>query len=82
MLYAVMSAHDLLGAVLELPTKDRARIARRLLQSLDEREEETYENDELVAELDQRREQALRGEVRMLSREEFVAAIWKRRSLR
>lgn len=78
MLYAVMSAHDLLGAVLELPTKDRARIARRLLQSLDEREEETYENDEL----DQRREQALRGEVRMLSREEFVAAIWKRRSLR
>ncbi|MEX1361967.1 MAG: addiction module protein [Nannocystaceae bacterium] len=77
-----MTAHDLLGAVLELPTKDRARIARRLLQSLDERDEETYKDDELLAELDQRREQALRGEVRMLSREEFTTAISKRRSSR
>jgi putative addiction module component (TIGR02574 family) len=78
----VMASNDLLGAVLELPTKERARIAHELLLSLDEQGDETIDEHEWLAELDRRRQQAESGEIEMLDRAGFHQAIARRRAAR
>ncbi|MCH9688426.1 MAG: addiction module protein [Deltaproteobacteria bacterium] len=77
-----MTSQELLGAVLDLPSNERARFARELLHSLDEQDGDPSDDAELVAELDRRRAQADAGEVRMLDRIEFEQAIAQRRAAR
>lgn len=78
-----MAPNDLLGAVLELPTNERARIAHELLLSLDDDQgEEAIDEREWLAELDERRRQAESGEVEMLDRAGFHEAIARRRAAR
>jgi hypothetical protein len=78
-----MPPNDLLGAVLELPTKERARIAHELLLSLDDEQgDEAIDERAWLAELDERRRQAESGEVEMLDRAGFHEAIARRRDAR
>jgi hypothetical protein len=77
-----MSSKELLGAVLQLPTKERALIAHELLLSLDEQRNDALDEQELLAELDRRRQQAESGEVQMLDRVAFEQAIAQRRAAR
>ena len=77
-----MTSNELLGAVLELPTKERARIAHELLISLDEQRDDAIDEHEWLAELDGRRQQAESGEVEMLDRVGFHEAIARRRAAR
>jgi len=82
-----MTSNELLGAVLDLPTRERARIAHELLRSLDDQDDEDDQRDviderDLLAEIERRRQQAEAGEVRMLDRMEFEQAIARRRAAR
>lgn len=77
-----MTSHELLGAVLGLPCKERARIAHEILLSLDDHRAEVPDERELLAELDRRRQQVESGEVEMLDRAEFEQAIARRRAAR
>lgn len=77
-----MTSNELLGAVLGLPSKERARIAHELLLSLDEHEDDELGERELLEELDRRRQQVESGEVQMLDRAGFEQAIAQRRAAR
>ncbi|MCX4246060.1 addiction module protein [Paraliomyxa miuraensis] len=77
-----MTSNELLGAVLGLPPKERARIAHELLLSLDDRQGDHRDEHEFIAELDRRRQQVESGEARMLDRAEFARAIASRRATR
>lgn len=62
--------HELEAAVLALPVQERARLARRLLSSLDEEEQEVQ--DAWVAEVRERLAQYRAGEVEALPVEEVM----------
>jgi hypothetical protein len=78
----VMPPNDLLGAVLELPVDERARIPHELLLSLDDEQgEAAVDEREWLAKLERRR-QAESGEVEMLDRAGFHEAVARRRAAR
>lgn len=64
------AVHELEAAVLALPVQERARLARRLLSSLDEEEQEV--RDAWVAEVRERLARYRAGEVEALPVEEVM----------
>lgn len=72
----MMNAEEVFRQALALPTKDRASLANKLLDSLDDVEEDPFDDDELAtawaAEIELRRERANRGEEKVFSAEEVT----------
>lgn len=79
-----MTIEQLERQLLELPADERARIARRLIESLDDPTDEVDEEAVETAwkvEIERRIEQMDRGEVEMIPAEEVFAKIRERFSL-
>lgn len=79
-----MTIEQLERQLLELPADERARIARRLIESLDDPTDEVDEEAVETAwkvEIERRIEQMDRGEVEMIPAEEVFARIRERFSL-
>lgn len=79
-----MTIEQLERQLLELPANERARIARRLIESLDDPTDEVDEEAVETAwkvEIERRIEQMDRGEVEMIPAEEVFARIRERFSL-
>ncbi len=68
--------HELEAAVLALPVRERARLAQRLLASLDEEEQEV--RDAWVAEVRERLARYRAGEIEALPVEEVMREARKR----
>lgn len=68
--------HELEAAVLALPGRERARLAQRLLASLDEDQKEV--RDAWVAEVEERLARYRAGEIEALSVEEVMREARKR----
>lgn len=77
----VSSAEDILSAALELPTRERARVAHELLRSLDEAEEDGA-GEAWTEELRKRLQQVKDGEVEPLNLEEVKRRFAERRAAR
>jgi putative addiction module component (TIGR02574 family) len=79
-----MTIEQLERQLLELPANERARIARRLIESLDDPADKVDEGAVETAwkvEIERRIEQMDRGEVEMIPAEEVFAKIRERFSL-
>jgi putative addiction module component (TIGR02574 family) len=77
----VSTAEKILSAALELPTRDRARVAHELLRSLDEALDEDAA-EAWTEELRRRLRQVRDGEVEPLSLDEVKRRIAERRAAR
>ena len=75
-----MTTEELERQLLELPADERARIARRLIESLDDPTDEAAIETAWNLEIKRRIEEMDRGEVEMIPAEEVFARIRERLS--
>ncbi|NMO19331.1 addiction module protein [Pyxidicoccus fallax] len=69
------TADDLLPEALRLPTEERARLAHKLLLSLDDGEARTGADAEWAAEIERRAQEVVSGEVKTYDAREAIEEV-------